>query len=49
MNRRVVKALEMPKFKHRIRVVWWSPSYICIRDILTGQAKLIKLNKGAVK
>lgn len=49
MNRRVRAALEMPQFKNRIIVMWWSSSYVCIRDILTGKAKLIELNKGVSK
>ena len=46
MNRAVRRALQMPKFKGRIQVIWWSCGHICVRDSLTGKAKIIDLNKG---
>ena len=46
MTRAVREALNMPKFRDRIKVMWWSCGHICVRDSLTGKARIIELNKG---
>lgn len=41
--KKIYETMAMPKFKNRICIMWHSDTHCCIRDILTGKSKIIKL------
>lgn len=41
--KKIYETLAMPKFRNRLCIMWQSSTHCCVRDILTGQSKIIEI------
>ena len=42
MNK-IYKTLALPQFKNRLCIMWQSSTHCCVRDILSGETKIIEI------